>query len=178
MSRGTETNISLILKIVGGVIVLIVGLWFFGSTFTTVGADEIVIKQDIVGGKLNVWNTPGVHMQNFGTITRYKRSAQLWFSEKEDEGKKSDESIKVRFNDGGHGNISGSLRYTLPINPDQMIALHQTYHSMESIDHELATGEAGVAHGPTDHEAAGRVDQRELVDLGDPLGLAFKGARG
>jgi hypothetical protein len=137
MSRDSDSSFSLIVKLVGGVVVLIFGLWFFASMFTTVGADEIVIKQDIAGGQLNVWDTPGVHWQMFGTITRYKRSAQLWFSVKEDEGKKTDESIKVRFNDGGHGNISGSLRYTLPSDPAKMIELHRTYHSMTSIDHEL-----------------------------------------
>ena len=137
MSRDTDTSVGLILKVVGGVVVLIVGIWFVASTFTTVGADEIVIKQDIAGGTLNVWDTPGVHLQMFGTITRYKRSAQYWFSAREDEGKKTDDSIKVRFNDGGHGNISGSLRYTLPTDKAKMIELHRTYHSMESIDHEL-----------------------------------------
>ncbi len=137
MNRFSDSLAGLIVKIGGGLFVLIVGIWLFASTFTTVGADEIVIKQDIVGGQLNVWNTPGVHWQNFGTITRYKRSAQLWFSAKEDEGKKTDDSIKVRFNDGGHGNISGSLRYTLPVDNERMIALHQTYHSMDNIDHEL-----------------------------------------
>jgi regulator of protease activity HflC (stomatin/prohibitin superfamily) len=80
---------------------------------------------------------PGVHWQNFGTITRYKRSAQFWFSAREDEGKKTDDSIKVRFNDGGHGNISGSLRYTLPADPNRMLLVHQTFHSMAAIDHEL-----------------------------------------
>jgi hypothetical protein len=70
-------------------------------------------------------------------VTRYKRSAQLWFSAREDEGNKTDDSIKVRFNDGGHGNISGSLRYALPTDQNKMLTLHQTYHSMAAIDHEL-----------------------------------------
>jgi len=128
---------KLVAKIVAGVLVLVLGVFFIANSVTTVGADEICIKQDVVGGELHVWDTPGVHWQNFGTVTRYKRSAQLWFSVKEDGGKKTDDSIKVRFNDGGHGNISGSLRYTLPLDPAKMIFLHQTYHSMEAIDHEL-----------------------------------------
>jgi len=128
---------GLILKLVLGFTILIVGVVIIMNMATTVDADEIVIKQDVIGGQLHVWDTPGVHWQNFGTITRYKRSAQLWFSSKEDEGKKIDESIRVRFSDGGHGSISGSLRYTLPIDPNKMIALHQTYHSMQAIDHEL-----------------------------------------
>jgi regulator of protease activity HflC (stomatin/prohibitin superfamily) len=129
--------IGLGIKIGIGVAVLVGASIFIGNTMTTVGADEIVVKQDVIGGGLHVWDTPGVHWQNFGTITRYKRSAQLWFSAKKDEGKEEDDSIKVRFNDGGHGNISGSLRYTLPTIPEKMITIHQTYHSMEAIDHEL-----------------------------------------
>jgi hypothetical protein len=128
---------GLLVKIGIGLVALIGGLILISNMVTTVAADEIVIKQDIMGGQLHVWDTPGVHWQNFGTLTRYKRSAQLWFSQKEDEGKKTDDSIKVRFNDGGHGNISGSLRYSLPVDQNKMIQLHQTYHSMEAIDHEL-----------------------------------------
>jgi len=109
-NRDDNGLIKLVIKIVSGVAVLIVGLVIILNTATTVDADEIVIKQDVIGGQLHVWDTPGVHWQNFGTVTRYKRSAQLWFSAKVDEGKKTDDSIKVRFNDGGHGNISGSLR--------------------------------------------------------------------
>lgn len=133
----SESVVKLLLKVGGGVLLLVFGLFLISNMMTTVAADEIVIKQDVIGGQLHVWDTSGVHWQNFGTITRYKRSAQLWFSIKEDEGKKLDESIKVRFNDGGHGNISGSLRYTLPTDPNKMIALHQTYHSPQAIDHEL-----------------------------------------
>jgi regulator of protease activity HflC (stomatin/prohibitin superfamily) len=120
--------------VLAGVLVVI---WIFNGTMVTIQADEIVIKQDLVGGQLHVWDTPGPHAVLWGTVTRHKRSAQLWFSAKEDEGKTTDDSIKVRFNDGGHGNISGSLRYTLPSDPNKMLALHQTYHSMEAIDHEL-----------------------------------------
>lgn len=128
---------GLLFKVGAGVAALVIGLIVVLNMVTTVNADEIVVKQDLIGGQLHVWDTPGVHWQNFGTITRYKRSAQFWFSAREDEGKKTDDSIKVRFNDGGHGNISGSLRYTLPTDPNRMLLVHQTFHSMQAIDHEL-----------------------------------------
>jgi regulator of protease activity HflC (stomatin/prohibitin superfamily) len=139
MSRNNDESnlVGLVVKVGLGLLTIIVGLVLIANMVTTVNADEIVVKQDLMGGDLHVWDTSGVHWQNFGTLTRYKRSAQLWFSAKEDEGKKTDDSIKVRFNDGGHGNISGSLRYTLPTDPNKMIFLHQTYHSMEAVDHEL-----------------------------------------
>jgi hypothetical protein len=124
-------------KIVLGIIIIAVGLFVVLNSVTTVDADEIVVKQNMLDGHLQVWDTPGVHWQNFGTVTRYKRSAQYWFSAHENEGKKSDESIKVRFNDGGHGTVSGSLRYNLPTDQNKMLALHSTYKSMSAIDHEL-----------------------------------------
>lgn len=112
-------------------------LVLLGNMVTTVAADEIVVKQNFLDGHLQVWNTPGVHWQNFGKLTRYKKSAQYWFSSHEDEGKKTDDAIKVRFNDGGHGNVSGSLRYSLPLDEKKMTLLHSTYGSMAAIDHEL-----------------------------------------
>jgi len=126
-----------IAKIVAGFLLLGLIVFFIANSVTTVDADEIVVKQNMLDGQLQVWNTPGVHWQNFGTVTRYKRSAQYWFSTHEDEGKKTDDSIKVRFNDGGHGNVSGSLRYNLPLDPAKMLSLHSTYKSMAAIDHEL-----------------------------------------
>jgi hypothetical protein len=137
MARDDSDTVKLVVKIVLGVLGLLIGIWVISGAMTTVAPDEIVIKQDLFDGALHVWDTPGPKAQMWGTVTRYKRSSQLWFSKKEDEGKPTDDSIKVRFNDGGHGNISGSLRYTLPTDPNRMIALHQTYHSMAAIDHEL-----------------------------------------
>jgi regulator of protease activity HflC (stomatin/prohibitin superfamily) len=133
------------MRVVGGVVALVVIVWVLAGTMVTIQADEIVIKQDVIGGQLHVWDTPGPHAVLWGTVTRYKRSAQLWFSAKTDEGKPSDESIKVRFNDGGHGNISGSLRYTLPTDQNKMITLHRRFHQrpthenafLDAIDHEL-----------------------------------------
>jgi hypothetical protein len=126
-----------IAKIVAGVAIFGLVIFFIINSVTTVAADEIVVKQNFFDGQLQVWNTPGVHWQNFGKLTRYKKSSQYWFSAHEDEGKKTDDSIKVRFNDGGHGNVSGSLRYNLPLDANKMILLHSTYGSMGAIDHEL-----------------------------------------
>lgn len=128
----------ILLGVVGLVALVFVGcaadnMWYRQN------ANEIVVKQDAISGKLHVSFDPGTHMLNWGTVTRYTRSAQLNFSEKKDaEGKLvSDTSIKVRFNDGGHGNINGSLRYTLPLDEQKMTDLHRTYHSMEAIDADL-----------------------------------------
>lgn len=128
---------KLIAKIVAGIVAIGISIFLISNMTTTVAADEIVVKQDFFGGHLSVWDQPGVHWQNFGHVTRYKKSAQYWFSKKKDEGKEEDDSIKVRFNDGAHGQVSGSLRYNLPTDPNKMITLHTTYGSMAAVDHEL-----------------------------------------
>src|SRR5271157_1230309 len=112
---------------------------FCGCSGTTVNANEIVVKQDVGDGKLQVWDgrqSAGWHW-TWGTTTRYQQSVTYWFSLKEDEGKKNDESIQVRFNDGGHGNISGSLRYDFPLDAEHMKRLHSKYGNAAAINHEL-----------------------------------------
>lgn len=138
----TETSTKLIAKLVAGVVAIILGIIFIANSVTTVAADEIVVKQNFLDGKLQVWNTPGVHWQNFGRLTVYKRSAQYSFDVKPadpnvKDSKPVDETIQVRFNDGGHGNVGGSLRYDLPNDEAKMLKLHSTYHSMEAINHDL-----------------------------------------
>ncbi len=129
------------LRVILSVIFLGLLIFFASSTFTTVGAPEIVIRQGAVDGKLTVWTQPGVQAQNFGKVTSYKKSVQFWFSKKQDEENKDsavdDESIKVRFNDGGHANLSGSLRVTLPLDNAHLIKLHTTYGSQDAIEHDL-----------------------------------------
>lgn len=126
-----------IIGIVVSILCIVLGVVFVVNMITTVDADEIVVKQNALDGQLQVWSDPGVHWQNFGRLTVYKKSAQYWFSARELEGKKTDESIQVRFNDGGHGNVSGSLRYNMPTDPAKLLKLHSTYRSMAAIDHEL-----------------------------------------
>jgi regulator of protease activity HflC (stomatin/prohibitin superfamily) len=103
----------------------------------TVGAREIVVKQGFMGGALTIWNSPGFYLQNWGSLTRYEKSKQYWFSAKGDEGTETDDSIKVRFNDGGHAQVSGSLRYDLPSDMEHLMKLHTKYGSMTSIQKDL-----------------------------------------
>jgi hypothetical protein len=43
----------------------------------------------------------------------------------------------VRFNDGGHGQLSGSCRIDLPVDAPNMIVLHTKYQSQEGIERAL-----------------------------------------
>jgi hypothetical protein len=119
-----------------GVLVLVFIL-FSGKMIENVDNSEIVIIQSAFTGKVTIYTTPGPVAQSFGIASHYKKSNQFWFSKKTDEGHKVDQSIKIRFNDGGHGQISGSVRWYMPTDDKAILKLHTDFGSQEAIEQQL-----------------------------------------
>ncbi len=133
-----ELGIKKIIGIVVGVILLILGISFAGRLNEEVDAGEIVVIQDPIDGDLHIYNQPGLYWQNFGKATHYKKSTQFWFTKADPKDQESvDQSIKIRFNDGGHATISGSVRVDLPTDDKSIIELHTRYGSQEAIEQQL-----------------------------------------
>ncbi len=114
-------------------IVIAVVLVFVGDKlFENNDAPLIKIKQSL-DGTMTVRTEPGIFWQGFGDITKYQKSRIIWFSWEAHEGERRDQSIQVRYRDGGTARISGSIRYILPYenkNAEEMIiALHQAYRN-------------------------------------------------
>jgi regulator of protease activity HflC (stomatin/prohibitin superfamily) len=130
-------NIKKWVTITVGVILIIVVAASATRIFENVPADEVVVIQSPISGDLTWYTTPGLKWQGFGKVTSYRKSFQYWFSSMQDQGKKLDQSIETRFNDGGHAKISGSVRVDLPMDSDKLTALHTRYGSQESIEQEL-----------------------------------------
>ena len=124
---------ALILAVVFGVL--------SGKMWETVDADEIVVIQDPIDGELHIFiggtSTGGLVFQNFGTPTHYNKSSQFWFSKQSEQGETKDQSIKIRFNDGGHANVSGSVRINMPLDAPSVIKLHTIYGSEQAIQQNL-----------------------------------------
>lgn len=119
-------------------IIAVLAVLLLGSRmFERVDAGEIVIIQDPIDGDLHVYTQQGLKWQNFGQATRYKKSFQYWFSSHEDQGARVDQSIKVRFNDGGHARISGSVRADLPLNHEILKDIHKMFGSQQAVEQEL-----------------------------------------
>lgn len=118
--------------------VVILGITVMPSyLFEHLDAQHIMVIQSPVSGNLVVYTTPGIKWQNFGGVTKYPKRGQYWFSSFVDQGSAKDQSIKVRFNDGAHAQISGSVSYDLPMDEKQMWDLHQKYGSAVSVDQQL-----------------------------------------
>ena len=137
------TNMTLKKMLILGMGVLfLIFLIFSGKFIENVDNSEIVIIQSAFSGKITIYTTPGPVAQNFGTATHYKKSNQFWFSKKTDEGstekdQNEDQSIKIRFNDGGHGQISGSVRWYMPLDEKAILKLHTDFGSQQAIEQQL-----------------------------------------
>ena len=108
-------------SIVGAIVLLIMS----NKMFQNVNADEVVCIQSPVAGTLTWHKTPGVKWQGFGRVTHYLKLSTYEFR------------VPVRFNDGGHGDMIGSLNYELPLDDVKLTQLHIKYGSQEAIQKQL-----------------------------------------
>jgi len=119
-------------------VLLIVAVSLSGKMFENVDSGEIVVIQDAIDGDLHVFTTAGIKPQWFGTATHYKRSFQYSFTKAIDaHGDSIDASIKVRFNDGGHAQLSGAVRVDLPLSDSLIIMMHRTYGNQQALENQL-----------------------------------------
>src|SRR5271157_4036209 len=124
--------------VLGAIVIgLIIVVGTLRGLIETVDAGEIVVKQGFLSGDLTFWKDPGPKGLWWGKATHYKKSSQFWFSSAKDQGTATDQSLKMRFNDGGHANLSGGVRYSLPMDDESLKLLHTTFGSQEAIDQSL-----------------------------------------
>lgn len=127
-------------RIVFGVIaaiIVIFCLFSTGSLWENVDAKEIVVIQHPTSGKLTFCTDPGVYWQGWGKTTRYNKREQFWFAANKRGEQEGAAAIKIRFNDGGHADVSGSVAWELPLDEANLTELHTKYGSMQAIEQQL-----------------------------------------
>lgn len=107
---------------------------FAGTLIEDVGGNDIVIIKAIGTGNLKFVTTPGWTWQGGGEVTHIPKSFQYWFSRKNDQ---EDKSILARFNDNGHGSISGSVRIDTPLDEAKLRAIYTRYSTFNRVQSEL-----------------------------------------
>jgi len=90
-----------------------------------VNADEIVCVQYPISGTLHFYTQPGMYPQNFGKVTVFKKRSIYEFEN------------SVRFNDGGHGTMKGSVQYELPLTNASMSKIVQKFSTQEGLEANL-----------------------------------------
>ncbi|MDP3954187.1 MAG: SPFH domain-containing protein [bacterium] len=146
----TKKVISLI---VAGILIVI-GLSMLGKLVENVDAEEILVIQDPVDGELHWHVTPGLKAQWFGKTTKYPKRGTYRFECEEfvtkqvtdEEGSMRDEQvcnpdkdrrIRVRFNDGGHATMTGSMQFDMPLDELNLTRAHTKFATPEAIQKQL-----------------------------------------
>ena len=130
------TNKQIVALVLAG-IVLVAMLASIGNLFENLDAGSVMVIQSPVSGDLAWYTSPGVKWQGFGKVTKYQKRSQLWFSTKDDQGKTIDESIKIRFNDGGHAQVSGGISWEIPLADDKLTDVHTKFGSQIALEQQL-----------------------------------------
>lgn len=90
----------------------------------------VQVKQAATTGHMEVILNPGMYLQMFGTVTTYKVSDVYDFNS-------PSSKINVRFNDASEAQISGQIKFRLPVAPEQLLKLHREFRSYETVHQDL-----------------------------------------
>lgn len=130
-------NLTKVLVVSASVVALFVFMFCATSLWENLDAGQIMVIQSPLSGSLTTYITPGVKWQGFGKVTKYQKRSEFWFSNKSDQGKSLDQSLRIRFNDGAHALISGGISFEVPLEEEKLIDLHTKFGSQESIEQSL-----------------------------------------
>lgn len=118
-------NPSRVLALILIAALAVVALVLSTKLVENVDAHEILVIQSPVSGKLTWHTTPGIKWQGFGRLTFYPRRSIYNFE------------IPVRFYEGGHGTMHGSVQYEMPLDVENLTRLHLKFGSAEAIRTQL-----------------------------------------
>lgn len=140
-----------------------------GNIVEQVDSSEVVVIQ-YPNGTLKTVTEAGPTFQWFGTATHYPLRSQFSFSAKDDQGHDKDESILIRFNDGGHASVSGVVSWEMPTDIEKLIKVHRKFGSPKAIEQQLvrtSIESAAFSTGPlmssTESAAEKRNDLQQFI---------------
>jgi hypothetical protein len=114
-------------KVAVVVIICLIGLWSLFHIFQVNNANQIMVVQSPIAGKLTWHTTAGVKWQGFGKVNKYPKREIYEFK------------TPVRFNDGGHGTMHGSVSYELPLDPANLTEIHVKFGNIKSLEAQLVS---------------------------------------
>lgn len=124
MSNAQSSPVS-VFKIGLAVVVGIFALWSLKYLFEVNNANKIMVVQSPIKGNLAWHTTAGVKWQGFGKITKYPKREIYEFES------------SIRFNDGGHGTMKGSVSYELPLDDKGLSNIHVKFGNIKTLEAQL-----------------------------------------
>lgn len=129
----------------GAIGIAVVALLFSTAfLFENLDSSQIMVIQDPVDGDLHVHTQPGIKWQGFGKVTKYQRRSEIAFTQPESDGA-VDTSKRIRFNDGGHASLAGTIQWEMPLDDESIIKLHRAFGNQTSVEKSAVEKMADLA---------------------------------
>lgn len=152
-----------------GVIVAIaltvIGVLSIGGIVETLDSTEVMVMQ-YPNGTLVAATEPGWYPQWFGSVQKYPLRSQFSFSANSDQGDLVDESIILRFNDGGHANVSGVVSWEMPTDNEKLILIHRKFGNTKAIEQQIirpTIESAAYTSGPLMSSTESAAEKRNML---------------
>ncbi|MGZ8157527.1 MAG: SPFH domain-containing protein [Methylobacter sp.] len=144
---------------------IIGGPWLISNSVEMLDSTEIMVIQ-YPNGTLLAAIEPGWYGQWFGSVTKYPLRSQFSFSSAFDQGEAKNESLKLRFNDGGHANVSGVVSWEMPVDHDHLIMIHRKFGNTKSVEQQIirpTLESAAYTSGPLMSSTESAAEKRNLL---------------
>lgn len=139
--------------------------WLITNSVEMLDSTEIMVIQ-YPNGTLLAAVEPGWYAQWFGSVTKYPLRSQFSFSSALDQGEAKDQSLKLRFNDGGHANISGVVSWEMPIDHEHLIMVHRKFGNIKAVEQQIirpTLESAAYTSGPLMSSTESAAEKRNLL---------------
>lgn len=124
-----------------------------------------------LSGQVEVIDTPGYYMSNFGNYWTYPRAVQAYWTADKEGGATQDHSIRVTFNDAGTARMSTMVQFTLPVEKQKRLMLHSTFGgNIENIKHAVhahlvnCIKNTGPLMSASENQAARKAEYTQVVE--------------
>lgn len=154
-------NFQLLPWVLGG----ITGLAALYYSFVYLESTSVLVVQ-YPWGELVTHTEPGIYPRFFGAIQKYPLSSQFSFSMQPNQGDDADQSLRLRFNDGGHASVSGVIRWEIPTDAEHLTAVHRKFGSAKAIEQQLirpTMESAAYTTGPLMSSTESSAEKRNLL---------------
>lgn len=153
-------------KTFAGIVGAVLGVsWLVSNCVEMLDSTEIMVIQYPTGTLVGAVE-PGWYAQWFGSITKYPLRSQFSFSSALDQGAPKNESLKLRFNDGGHASVSGVVSWEMPVDHEHLIKIHRKFGSVKSVEQQIirpTLESAAYTSGPLMSSTESAAEKRNLL---------------
>jgi SPFH domain / Band 7 family len=104
-----------------GVVGLILFLVLCKMSFENLNVHQIMCIQAPFSGKLSWYTSAGMKWQGFGRVTKYDKRSMYKFE------------IPVRFMDGGHATMHGSVQFEMPLDKDHLNDIQAKFGNEDAV---------------------------------------------